>query len=262
MNCEPLVSVMRHLVLRAGDVITDFFERDVIPVQEKSDSSPVTEADLEADALISDGLKQAFPSLKLVTEEQAVSQNRIGKTFLIVDPLDGTQEFIKRGKDFTINIAFVERGVPIYGVVYAPGHQRLFFTRSRTQAVEEVGPFSLDHIGRVKPISVRAADSDDFIAVESRRHRDDGTQTLIRKFGARRVKRVGSSLKFCLVATGEADIYPRFGPTMEWDTAAGHAILQSAGGEVVCLDTQEPLKYGKPEFRNPAFIAHSGGVQL
>lgn len=262
LNYELLVPVMRRLAIEAGEKIMEIYNADDFDVKLKSDDSPVTVADEAADAIIAAGLRAAFPDVMLVTEEQADSHKAKGDTFLIVDPLDGTKEFIHRRGDFTVNIAYVEGGVPQRGVVFAPAKNRMFFTRPDGQAVEETGDFELDQIGQLADINVSDADNDALMIVASKSHRDQATEDYINKYNVKDSKSAGSSLKFCLVATGEADIYPRVGRTMEWDTAAGHAVLLGAGGNVVRFDDHTPLTYGKADFANPFFIAHAPSVEL
>ncbi|GGA26836.1 MAG: 3'(2'),5'-bisphosphate nucleotidase [Rhodobacteraceae bacterium] len=262
MNYETLVQVMRRLALEAGDKIMEIYDSPDFEVKTKSDESPVTEADEAADALISAGLREAFPDMALVTEEQADSHEQDVMTFLIVDPLDGTKEFVKRRGDFTVNIALVEEGVPTRGVVYAPAKGRMFYTDSLGHSVEEAGPFDKETAGELTQLSVSEANNDALMVVASKSHRDEATDAYINKYSVKDSKSAGSSLKFCLVATGEADLYPRLGRTMEWDTAAGHAVLNGAGGRVVRFDDHTPLAYGKAGFANPFFIAYSPGVDL
>ncbi|MFC3613509.1 3'(2'),5'-bisphosphate nucleotidase CysQ [Lutimaribacter marinistellae] len=262
MTYDELIPVIRRLALEAGDKIMEIYEADDFDVKAKSDASPVTEADEAADALISDGLRAAFPDMMLVTEEQAASHTQSGSTFLIVDPLDGTKEFINRRGDFTVNIALVEDGVPTRGVVYAPAKGRMFFTGADGRTVEETGALHKDTPGDLRPLSVSTPDNGALMVVASKSHRDQATDDYIGKYSVKDSKSAGSSLKFCLVATGEADLYPRLGRTMEWDTAAGHAVLAGAGGKVVRFDTHEPLTYGKDGFANPFFIAYAPGVDL
>ena len=262
MDYDKLVTEMRRLALEAGDRIMEIYGQDDFEVKSKSDDSPVTAADEAADAIISDGLRQAFPDVMLVTEEQAATHTAKGDTFLIVDPLDGTKEFVHRRGDFTVNIALVEKGVPTRGVVYAPAKSRMFFTQADGQSVEETGDFAKDQVGATKAISVSDPDNAALMVVASKSHRDQATDDYIGKYAVRDMTSAGSSLKFCLVATGEADLYPRLGRTMEWDTAAGHAVLNGAGGAVVRFDDLTPLTYGKEDFANPFFIAHAPGVEL
>jgi 3'(2'), 5'-bisphosphate nucleotidase len=263
MDFNKLSEVMRRLSLEAGDKIMEVYNSPDFEVRTKSDDSPVTAADEAADAIISAGLRAAFPDVALVTEEQAASHSVQASTFLIVDPLDGTKEFIKRHGDFTVNIAYVVDGVPVRGVVYAPAKKRLFYTDADGQSVEETGPFVKDAVGEVEPMSVTTnPDNNALMVVASKSHRDQATDDYIDLYLVKDMKSAGSSLKFCLIATGEADIYPRLGRTMEWDTAAGHAVLIGAGGEVVRFDNHEPLAYGKGGYANPFFIAHAPGVTL
>ncbi|WP_299348980.1 3'(2'),5'-bisphosphate nucleotidase CysQ [uncultured Shimia sp.] len=262
MNYDALIPVIRRLAIEAGAKIMDIYNSDDFDIKVKSDDSPVTAADEAADAIISAGLRASFGDVMLVTEEQAESHKAKGDTFLIVDPLDGTKEFIHRRGDFTVNIAYVENGVPQRGVVYAPAKNRMFFTRADGQAVEETGDFALDVIGETREINVADSDNAALFVVASKSHRDQATDDYISKYSVKDMKSAGSSLKFCLVATGEADIYPRVGRTMEWDTAAGHAVLLGAGGDVVRFDDHTPLKYGKEDFANPFFIAYAPKVDL
>lgn len=262
MDYDALIPVIRRLAIEAGEKIMEIYNSDDFDVKVKSDDSPVTAADEAADALISAGLRAAFPDVMLVTEEQAESHSAKGDTFLIVDPLDGTKEFINRRGDFTVNIAMVEAGVPTRGVVYAPARERMFFTLADGSAVEETGPFDAETMGETTPIRVADSDNSALLVVASKSHRDQATDDYIGKYNVKDSKSAGSSLKFCLVATGEADIYPRVGRTMEWDTAAGHAVLLGAGGQVVRFDDHSPLIYGKEGFANPFFIAYAPAVEL
>jgi 3'(2'), 5'-bisphosphate nucleotidase len=262
LNYDVLIPIIRKLAIEAGEKIMEIYNADDFDVKVKSDDSPVTAADEAADALISAGLRAAFPDVMLVTEEQSESHTAKGETFLIVDPLDGTKEFIHRRGDFTVNIAYVEKGVPQRGVVYAPAKNRMFFTQADGQAVEEVGAFDPEVVGETNPINVAKSDNAALLVVASKSHRDQATDDYINKYSVKDSKSAGSSLKFCLVATGEADIYPRVGRTMEWDTAAGHAVLLGAGGQVVRFDDHTPLVYGKEDFANPFFIAYAPEVEL
>ena len=253
---------MRRLAIEAGAAIMQVYSREDLGVRAKADESPVTEADEAADALISAGLRAAFPEVPLVTEEQAATHDLSATTFLIVDPLDGTREFVQRRGDFTVNIAYVEDGLPVRGVVYAPAKGRLFLTDALGASHEETGPHDAATVGPLTRIEVAQPDPAALRVVASKSHRDQATDDCISGYAVADMKSAGSSLKFCLVATGEADLYPRLGRTMEWDTAAGHAVLAGAGGEVVRFDDHAPLRYGKQGFANPFFIAHSPGVTL
>jgi len=259
---ERLIAEMRRLAIAAGARIMEIYEGPDFEVKVKSDASPVTEADEAADALISEGLRAAFPGVALVTEEQAASHGQDVSSFLIVDPLDGTKEFINRRGDFTVNIAWVEDGVPVRGVVYAPARGRMFYTRPDGSTVEETGPFDPDTPGTLRPLRVSEPDNSALMVVASKSHRDEATDNYISRYKVRDMTSAGSSLKFCLVASGEADLYPRLGRTMEWDTAAGHAVLAGAGGRVLRFDDLTPLAYGKSGFENPFFIACAPGIDL
>lgn len=261
MDYERLVTTMRRLAIEAAGEIMEVYGSDDFDVRAKSDDSPVTEADERADKLISDGLRAAFPDIALVTEEQAASHSVQAETFLIVDPLDGTKEFVHRRGDFTVNIALVENGVPTRGVVFAPAKNRMFWTNADGQTVEEIGNFDPATPGDTKPITV-SNPGEKLTVVASKSHRDQATDDYIGKYAVGDFQSAGSSLKFCLVATGEADLYPRLGRTMEWDTAAGQAVLHGAGGKVVRFDDHTPLTYGKDGYENPFFIAYSPDVAL
>ncbi len=262
MDFEKMNTVFRRLALEAGDKIMEIYGRDDFEVKTKSDESPVTIADEAADEIISAGIRAAFPDVTLITEEQSDSHAAKADSFIIVDPLDGTKEFIKRRGDFTVNIAYVENGTPIRGVVYAPAKGRLFYTDANGVTVEETGDFPKDSAGPSAPIRVSTPDNAKLLVVASKSHRDQATDDYINKYNVADSKSAGSSLKFCLIATGEADIYPRVGRTMEWDTAAGHAVLTGAGGNVVRFDDHSPLRYGKEDYANPFFIAYAPGVDL
>ncbi|MFS4438337.1 3'(2'),5'-bisphosphate nucleotidase CysQ [Paracoccaceae bacterium GXU_MW_L88] len=262
MDYEKVTAVLRDLALEAGDVIMEIYEADDFDVRAKSDDSPVTAADEAADKVISAGLRAAFPDEAIVTEEQASTHDVSAKRFFIVDPLDGTKEFIKRRGDFTVNIALVEDGEPLRGVVYAPAKGRLFYTDASGKSVEEQGDFKKGAPGEVVPMKVAAPDNTALRVVASKSHRDQATDDYIAKYEVEDLVSAGSSLKFCLVATGEADLYPRLGRTMEWDTAAGHAVLKGAGGAVIRFEDHAPFTYGKEGFANGFFIAHAPGVDL
>lgn len=262
MDYDAIVTTCRRLALEAGAAILDVYNSPDFEVRAKADSSPVTEADETADALIAAGLRAAFPDIPAVTEEQAGTHGLSAETFFLVDPLDGTKEFIQRRGDFTVNIALIEAGVPTRGIVYAPAIGRLFYTGADGRSVEEAGPHAPETLGALTPLAVSEPDPAALVVVASKSHRDQATDDYIARYAVADFRSAGSSLKFCLVAAGEADLYPRLGRTMEWDTAAGQAVLLGAGGRVVRFDTHAPLTYGKPGFENPFFIAHAPGVTL
>ena len=179
MDFDRLIPIIRRLALEAGDRIMEVYNGPEFEVKSKSDASPVTEADEAADAIISAGLRAAFPDVVLITEEQAASHALTAQTFLIVDPLDGTKEFVQRRGDFTVNIAYVEAGVPVRGVVYAPAQGRLFYTQADGTAVEETGALDKDKPGNLRRIGVSTPDNAALMVVASKSHRDAATDDYI-----------------------------------------------------------------------------------
>ena len=262
MDYTLITATFRTLALEAGARIMEIYGRPDFEVMSKSDDSPVTEADLAADRVITAGLHAALPDIPVVTEEQSASHDLSADTFILVDPLDGTKEFVQRRGDFTVNIALIENGMPTRGVVYAPARERLFYTGADGASVEENGAHDVAEIGPITGIRVTKPDPDALVVVASKSHRDQATDDYISRYPVAEFRSAGSSLKFCLVAAGEADLYPRLGRTMEWDTAAGDAVLRGAGGSVVRFDDHTPLPYGKAGYENPFFIASSPSVVL
>jgi len=262
MDNGEVCYVFRRLAIEAGLKIMNIYDQNNFEINIKSDDSPVTIADEAADKIIYQGLQEAFPTVPIVTEEQANTHTEKSNTFFIVDPLDGTKEFIHRRGDFTVNIAYVENGIPVMGIVYAPAKKRLFYTDKNFRSIEEIGPHKVDELGELKHIKVSKPNLNQLIVVASKSHRDKALEDYIAKYNVSDSRAAGSSLKFCLIAVGEADLYPRVGRTMEWDTAAGHAILRCAGGIVVRYDNHKPLMYGKPYFENPFFIACTPEINL
>ena len=245
---------------RAGACIMQHYERGP-EVELKPDASPVTQADREAEAILLAALQRTFPAVPVVAEE-AVSDrgSPLPSRFFLVDPLDGTKEFIGKRTDFTVNIALIENGIPRFGLVYAPARRLLAFTPNEGLAVEaELDPSragaDLASLA-CRPLHTRVANPDGLVAVVSHSHLDPATEAFLAKLKIVNRSSAGSSLKLLMLAQGKADVYPRFGPTMEWDIAAGHAVLVAAGGTVVD-EAARPLRYGKTEvgLRNPSFIA-------
>lgn len=254
---------LTDIAARAGAAIMEHFGRTA-EVKLKHDSSPVTLADKDSQAIILAGLRRLAPDIPVVSEE-AVEANRgeLGNRFFLVDPLDGTKEFIKKRSDFTVNIALIEHGRTIFGLVYAPARSLLALTVAAGEAIEaELPPkASGADLGTLKQkvLKVRAGDPEGLTALVSLSHLDPETEAFLAKFKIAKRSGAGSAIKFLEIARGEADVYPRFGPTMEWDTAAGQAVLEAAGGKVVTANG-DPLRYGKTEagLRNPSFIAWGG----
>lgn len=229
----------------------------------KADGSPVTIADRESEAIILAGLERISPDIPVVSEEAAAAGQTpsIGRRFFLVDPLDGTKPYLRREPYFTINVALIENRVPVFGLVYAPALEDFYVTTGPDEATEarlapSSAPRSLADC-RLKTVHARTPDRDRLAALISSEHMDRTTQRFVESYGITEKKAVSSSLKFGLLARGDADVYPRAGPTSEWDTAAGHAVLAAAGGCVETLDGA-PLLYGKPGFRNPGFVAWGG----
>lgn len=238
----------------AGAAIMEIYAHE-IAVRQKDDLSPVTDADEAAERIILAGLRALAPGIPIVAEEsmnagQGPLQMNAESLFWLVDPLDGTKEFIRRRGEFTVNIALIDHGRPIAGVVYAPAIGSLYLGGHGLGAVKV-----LDQDRQYRAIHVREGDLHGLIAVASKSHRTPATNDFLDRLPIRESRAAGSSLKFCLVAEGDADVYPRMGPTMEWDTAAGHAVLLAAGGHVLKLDGTE-LAYGKPDYKNPDYYAY------
>jgi 3'(2'),5'-bisphosphate nucleotidase len=262
-NDNDLIDALVAAAIAAGGIILTIRDGG-LSVEQKADHSPVTEADRAAEAEITTRLHQIAPGVAVIGEE-AVSEGRIpeiGNAFFLVDPLDGTREFVQGGNDFTVNIGLIRNGKPEVGVIFVPAMGKLF-----GGAVGQ-GAWRAEVAGGVpgerRPMRVRAAPEGPITVVASRSHRTPETDTFIRKFNVGELINRGSSVKFCAVAEGKADLYPRMGTTMQWDTAAGEAILRAAGGDVVTTEGV-PLFYGRgpapgaDAFRNPWFIA-SGGM--
>lgn len=252
MTDDDLARAFAGLASAAGRVVMDVYATD-FAVRRKGDWSPVSDADERAEALLVPAVEQLLPGVPVVAEE-AVSAGHLPEVdgdFVLIDPLDGTREFVQRRGDFTVNVALVRDGTPVVGVVYAPAKDRMF-VGGRTAAAGEVAPGA--PVGDLTPIRTRAYPTTGLVAVASRSHLDVETREFLDDVRPVDTRTAGSSLKFCLVAAAEADVYPRFGPTMEWDTAAGQAVLTAAGGTVVHPDGT-PFRYAKPGLRNGPFIA-------
>lgn len=249
---KDLLAQLLPVVHAAGDAIMAIYRRGSPEVRHKSDSSPVTEADIASHRALVRHLAQLLPGCQVVSEEDPASlihRQSVG-CFWLIDPLDGTKEFIARNGEFTVNIALIEEERSILGVVYAPALSALYWGGAGLGAFRCMG-------GETVAIKVAsAAGSRACRVVASKSHLNEATQAMIDRLGDVSLVQTGSSLKFCRVAEGEADIYPRLAPTFEWDTAAGQALLEGAGGLVLDLQGR-PLLYGKPDVLNPHFVAIS-----
>tara|TARA_R110000868_G_scaffold293619_4_gene554111 strand:+ start:184 stop:1011 length:828 start_codon:yes stop_codon:yes gene_type:complete len=255
---QTMISLFEELALQAGAVIMPFYENGC-ETQIKQDDSPVTAADHAAEEVILAGLRAAYPEIPIVAEEEISAGHKpaaVGQRFFLVDPLDGTREFINQRSDFTVNIALIEDGQPVAGTVYAPVRGAIYSGFGSTATEAEVAQ---GHIGRKTALKVSGKATPE-VAVASRSHRTEETDAFLKSRHISDCVSVGSSLKFCLLAKGDADIYPRFGRTMEWDTAAGDAVLRAAGGSTTCADGSV-FAYGKQQqshdapFANPFFIS-------
>lgn len=246
---SPDLLALAHIAADAGRVVMRHYGSCETRI--KDDNSPVTAADHEAEALILQRLAEHFPGVPVVAEEEMAAGRTVeaGNRFFLVDPLDGTREFISGNGEFTVNIAEIQGGMPVMGAVFAPAKNRLFLGARGQGALEMSGDMSAS-----RTIKARPAPSGGWVAVGSRSHNDEKTAEFLKRFPVKEFVSAGSSLKFCLVAAGEADIYARAGRTMEWDTAAGQAVLMAAGGSMSLWDGT-PFTYGKPGFENPPFVA-------
>ncbi|WP_427184283.1 3'(2'),5'-bisphosphate nucleotidase CysQ [Bordetella bronchialis] len=257
LNLHQLEAVLR-IARAAGDAIMAVYEGHggtVGDITHKSDGSPLTLADTAAHRLIVAGLAGLENAWPVVSEEDAASHayRTCNDRYWLVDPLDGTKEFLNRNDEFTVNIALIDAGTPVAGVVVAPALRLAYWGAPGLGAWRDAGagPVPLAVSGRGVQSALRV--------IASRSHMDDATRDYLQGLGDHTLIQAGSSLKFCRIAEGAADLYPRFGPTCEWDVAAAHAILAAAGGQVLCLDGK-PLRYGKTDVLNPPFVACCGNM--
>jgi 3'(2'), 5'-bisphosphate nucleotidase len=245
---EALLPELRAIARRAGSAILEVYKND-FAVTVKDDKSPVTEADIRSERIILEGLAALTPDIPVIAEEET-SSGRVPphrERFWLVDPLDGTKEFVKRNGQFTVNIGLIDRGRPVVGALLAPATDRLYMAADGRAWLEEGG--------MTRPIRCRRPPAEGLIVLGSASHRDSGQfDQFLSRFPVAEIRRWGSALKYGILAEGEADLYPRFGRMMEWDTAAGHAILDAAGG-CLTLPDGSPLAYGKSGFANPPVVA-------
>ena len=253
---NPELLALAQIALAAGGRIMTIYNSDFAAAT-KADASPVTAADTEAEVIILAALALHWPHIPVIAEEQAAAghASQAAPSFFLVDPLDGTKEFISKNGEFTVNIARVENGRPVAGVVYAPALNEIYVGAAGLGAfTAKAAPQADAQSLSWAEISTRPRPVNGPTILASRSHRDAETEAFIAAQGPATIINAGSSLKFCRVAQGMADLYPRFGRTMEWDTAAGHAVLAAAGGQVT-QPTGAPFTYGKPSFANGPFIA-------
>ena len=245
---DDFVEQLLSLAIDAGDAILEIYHTD-FEIRSKDDASPVTEADEKAEAIILAGLAALAPDIPAIGEEAFTAGERpdiSGGVFWLVDALDGTKEFVNKRDEFTVNIALIENGLPIFGIVHAPVISKSFWGGP-------FGAFSQEQDQEKTPMAAREPAEDGIVVVASRSHRA-GEEEFLQDYTVKSIINFGSSLKICLIAAGEADLYPRLGPTSEWDIAAGHAVLAAAGGSLTQIDGS-PFIYGKENIRNPHFIA-------
>ncbi len=251
MTDTDLLALATSLAARAGEAILAVRARGFATTN-KADNSPVTEADYAAERIIAAGLRQAAPNIPVVAEEE-IAAGRVPEAadcFWLVDPIDGTREFAAGRDDFAVCIGLVRHGVPVLGAVGQPATGAIF------GGLVGAGAWRRDASGQ-HAISARARPQAGIEVVASRHYANDTTlAAYLAGFNIAAVKNMGSALKFTLLAQGQADLYPRFGRTMEWDTAAAQAVLEAAGGAVLNFETMQPLRYGKPGWENPHFVCH------
>jgi 3'(2'), 5'-bisphosphate nucleotidase len=254
---EAIAEIFAQLALKAAVAVMRVYDTDS-HARSKPDKSPVCDADEYAEAIILEGLAERLPQLPVLAEEAAAHGHRpqCGGAFILVDPVDGTREFLSHNGEFTINIGLILGASPCAGVVYAPAINRLWIAGEKAYSCTVAPGMTLPPIEARTPIHVRTPPREGWTALASRSHADAESDAFLAKLPISERRCAGSSLKFCAIAEGQADVYPRFGHTMEWDTAAGDAILRAAGG-IVLDATGAPLHYGKAEdqFKNGPFIA-------
>jgi 3'(2'), 5'-bisphosphate nucleotidase len=252
---NELASRFGGIASEAGKVIMAIYS-PTLRVDAKKDNSPVTEADAAAEKVILARLNEIIPGVPVVAEESfdAGAKNSAPERFILVDPLDGTREFIAGSHEFTVNIALVENNKPVVGCVYAPALSQMYVAGADAYRKEVRPGDALPELDAMQKLATEPYPADGLRAMASRSHLDPETEALLKKLQVGTWKSAGSSLKFCMIAQGDGDIYPRLAPTMEWDTAAGHAVLTAAGGCVIGRDGS-PFRYGKAGFRNDGFVA-------
>lgn len=251
------IQALLKLAQQAGDAIMDIYHQDYA-VSLKSDDSPVTDADLAAHEILLSGLQRLTPNIPVLSEESVEDVKSVCHTwssYWLVDPLDGTKEFIQRNGEFTVNIALIEHHEVVLGIVYAPVAQTIYW------GGKNIGAFRQQQGGAPYAIKVSHADfSRPLRVVGSRSHNNEAQTAFLSRFEPAEMMSVGSSLKFCMLAEGKADLYPRVTPTSEWDTAAGQGVLEGAGGGVFNLSDRKPKCYGQrpSQFINESFVATAG----
>ena len=261
-----LCNMVRRIAVEAGEIILPFYDGvHDLDVSSKSDGSPVTQADKQAEDFITKELLRVMPDITVIGEESAAQDgtpSEPGEYFWLVDPLDGTREFIAGGDDFTVNIALIHKHEPVLGVIYAPAKDELYAGYTKEDGSAKAFRI-IAETGREKDMRVRRVPKAGLTVMASSHYRSGGRlDSFLEEYKVEKVIRRASSLKICALAAGKADLYARLGPTGEWDTAAGDAILRAAGGVIKAFETREPLRYGAGggDFLNPEFVAASGDL--
>ena len=248
---DNLISGVINIARQAGVAILDVYNTD-FDISIKDDKSPLTEADTRANDIIIEGLEKITPDVPVLSEEGKdipFKERSNWDAYWLVDPLDGTKEFIKKNDEFTVNIALLKQNQPVFGVVFAPALNKLYW------GSREKGSFKSSNGDKYILIAVNSQITNPVQIAVSRSHPSSAMNSFISQFAEYVLHPMGSSLKICSVSDGTVHFYPRLGPTMEWDTAASHAIIRSAGGELINIGTNKPLEYNKKELLNPKFIA-------
>ncbi len=256
------IQKINSIAKKAGDEIMKIYQQD-FDVDYKADNSPLTKADIKSNEIIAESLKDLYPEIPILSEENKEIPYEIRRNweyFWLIDPLDGTKEFVKKNGEFTVNIALIHKNTPVLGVIYAPALEILYY------AQKEKGAFKQEKNKKPQRLPIyKHTNNDTLKVIVSKSHYNQETKYFVDNLKNKYKKtiefiRIGSSLKLCLIAEGKADIYPRLAPTMEWDIAAGQAIVEQAGGEIVEFKTQTPLKYNKQNLLNPWFVTKGNSM--
>tara|TARA_B100000575_G_scaffold109382_1_gene87095 strand:+ start:33 stop:830 length:798 start_codon:yes stop_codon:yes gene_type:complete len=259
MNSNEELLKISNISIEAGEIILDFYNKN-FGITFKNDETPLTQADLASNKFITDTIKKMSPNIPILSEEEFVEWHirKEWKKYWLIDPLDGTKEFIKKNGEFTVNIALIENNRPILGVIYAPVSNELYFSKKNFGSYKILTNKKLNTLDNANKISIKIQKTNLIKIIGSRSHSNPILNKWVNKnFNEFEIIQKGSSLKFCLIAEGFADIYPRFGPTSEWDIAAGHIILEEAGGRLKSIDNKEILYNEKENILNPNFFAYN-----
>ena len=258
LNFQKNILDVLNITIDAGMEILKIYDKEII-VNSKEDNSPITQADLNSNNLIINKLNKLDPSIPILSEESLVAwdERKEWKQYWLVDPLDGTKEFINRNGEFTVNISLINNNNPVFGVIYAPVKSLLYYASQNNGSYKINTDKNLNSLDKFKKIQINKEKNLVIKIIGSRSHSNKEFEKWVaKKFIKYEVIGIGSSLKFCLLAEGEADVYPRLGPTSEWDIAAGHIILEEAGGKLKSIDNNEILYNTKEDILNPHFIAY------